>query len=90
MAGGLFSSLFNKQGIYEDLFSRDGSSPPLHRTDLRLGEADDEEDEVEPTPAAAPVRQGKSFFQTHFYGIPIWLICVAFLGFAIQMRKDRK
>lgn len=92
MAGGLFHTLFEKQGIYGDLFSRHGATPPLHRTDLRLGQLDEEDEDEEEGPSAAktPLPEKKSLFQTHVIGIPVWLLGVALLGFAIQVRKNRK
>lgn len=98
---GLFKSLYGKteEGVYNDLYSRDGTSPPTKRMDIRLGQVDDDDDddddeeEEETTSAseesnAAPPQ--KPFFSQEFLGFPNWLIGVFVLGFAYAYRKRKK
>ena len=95
MAGGLFASLYGKQGIYEDLYSRNGASPPLHSSDLRLGGLGEDDEETEEVKAPiAPLSVGptpsKGFFHTHLLGLPTWLLGLILLGFAATYRRKTK
>jgi hypothetical protein len=105
---GLFKSIYGitEEGVYNDLYSRDGSSPSTKRMDIRLGqvEEDDEDDEEEdisvitapeapfapPAPDAAPSTEEKPFFSQEFLGFPNWLIGVFLLGFAYAYRRRKK
>jgi hypothetical protein len=57
MLKGLYTSIFGAtdEGIFDILYSRHGASPPVKRTDIRLGDYGqaDEEEEPDAEPAAA-------------------------------------
>jgi len=75
MLGNAFDSIYGKtdEGIFDDLYSRHGASPPVKRMDIRLGQTDqtpddddeDEEDEeqlpAQAQAASAPVSQAPSY-----------------------------
>jgi hypothetical protein len=101
---GLFKSLYGitEEGVYNDLYSRDGSSPPTKRMDIRLGqvendEEDDEEDALTILPETAPETAPEAtpsieepFFSQEFLGFPNWLIGIFVLGFAYAYRRRKK
>lgn len=100
----LYSSIYGQtdQGIFDDLYSRYGASPPVKRMDIRLGqvdedeEEDEEEEEITAVSAVAPVQPArvgpppKSIFAQNIGGFPVWLLGVAFLGFAWAYRRKKK
>jgi len=78
---GLFESVYGgvshaKQGIYNVLFSRDGSYSPIKRTDIRLGELNEE------------VSPAGGLFFGNYMGLPYWLIAVFLLGLAYSYRRQ--
>ena len=100
---GLFKSLYGKteEGVYNDLYSRDGSSPSTKRMDIRLGQLDDDDEddeettasvvtEVEMLEAEVPAGAEEPFFSQEYLGFPNWLIGVFLLGFAYAYRKRKK
>jgi pyruvate/2-oxoglutarate dehydrogenase complex dihydrolipoamide acyltransferase (E2) component len=56
MLKGLYTSIFGAtdEGIFDILYSRHGASPPVKRTDIRLGDYGQADEEEEPDAAAAP------------------------------------
>lgn len=81
---GLFSTIFKSDGIYDDLYTKQGASPPTKRMDIRLGEAEPSED----VPLAKPTAK-ESFFAKETFGLPNWLIGIFLLGFAYMYRKKK-
>lgn len=79
---GLFSSIYGAtdQGIFDIFFARQGSSPPIKRMDIRLGDYGDDGQLTGPP----------GFFRDDIAGFPIWLFGVGFLGFAWAIRRKRK
>lgn len=94
MAGGLFSSLYgrNGQGLYKAMYSQGGAAHQVKRFESRLGQAeeDDEEDDEEDETPSAPSAPGKPFFSREFAGLPLWLLGVCFLGFSYAYRRKAK
>jgi len=106
MLKGLYTSIFGAtdEGIFDILYSRHGASPPVKRTDIRLGDyGQNEEDEEVAAPTAAATAPGASasapipsvsspggFFAQDIGGFPLWLVGVGFLGFAWAFRRKRK
>ena len=108
MLKGLYTSIFGPtdEGIFEILYSRHGASPPVKRTDIRLGdygqneENEDEEGAAPTATAAAPGAPTSTpppsapspggFFAQDIGGFPLWLVGVGFLGFAWAFRRKRK
>jgi hypothetical protein len=87
MAGGLYKSIFDKNGIYNTLYSREGGQQPYKSTDIRLGAADDDDDDDEDeTPAPAK----ESFFAQEIAGFPTWVLGIFLLGFAWSYRRRKK
>jgi hypothetical protein len=86
MAGGLFSSPYGRtdKGLFSALFSQDGTFSPVKSVDLRLGEADDEDDK-----ASGPAGKKLSFFTKSIAGFPVWLLAVFALGFAYSYKKRK-
>lgn len=104
---GLYTSIYGAtdEGIFDVLYSRHGASPPVKRTDIRLGDYGEEDDEetpaAAPTPTAAPAASpatpsepaapsSGNFFAQDVGGFPLWLVGVGFLGFAWAFRRKRK
>jgi len=96
---GLYSSLYADEGVYNKLYSHGGSSAEINRTDIRLGGLGQEEpadapmDDLpasETAPLGPPAPPGESFFEREYKGIPLWLVGVFFLGFAIAYRRLKK
>jgi len=88
MAGGLFSSPYGRtdKGLFSALFSQDGTYSPVKSVDLRLGEADDEDDKTSKTSGPG----GKtSFFTKSIAGFPVWLMAVFALGFVYSYKKRK-
>lgn len=72
---GLYSSIYGKpaEGIYDDLYSRQGASPPVKSIDIRLG----------------GLGEPESLFARQIAGIPLWLLGIAALGFVYVRRKQK-
>lgn len=88
-----FKSLYGKDGIYDRLYSKRGSSPPIERTDIRLGDygyfgqADDDDEGDEEAPSGGPVKP--PIFAKEYKGFPMWLLGIFLLGFSWAVRKKK-
>jgi len=99
MSKGLFKSIYSKDGIYNDLYSKRGSSPPTQRTDIRLGglggyfgqaEAEDDDDDDDDEKPTVPGPKKAALFSEKYKGFPTWLIGLFLLGFAWSMRRKKQ
>jgi hypothetical protein len=95
MAKGLFSSLYGKteEGIFNKLYSHNGTMSRVQRTDIRLaglGQEEDEDEEPDTPAPPAPAGPKESVFEKEYEGIPLWVIGIFFLGFGVAYRKLKK
>ena len=80
MGKGLFASIYGTtgEGIFDDLYSHKGASPPVQSEDIRLGGYE------------TGLSGAGNFFSQDIGGFPLWLVGIGFLGFAWAYRRKKK